>query len=261
MSTKKHAEWQAAECERLQRALATAEKERDEARVETRDALCGLLEMGEALGAKPGEPVGQAAQRMIAERDAAVADNAAVAVAVRGVDVWLWNSGSFAAYACSGVTKCGTCRGCTTERLHDVASHPHPGAVLLEQHRKELERLSAALADMLRTAENWGHGADCAGDDDEEQLANCECGKAEILAVLNPPDGSLPGAAFLARRDALAKELKEAKRSLVRARNEGLERALDDVRERIFRGTPGSDRVIALECVAEFIEALKEPEE
>jgi hypothetical protein len=218
----------------LERALAKAEQERDELRTEN-------------------ERLARHHAGRCAERDAAVADNAA-----------LWSREA----QVRSLIEAGAPDHALSLIAEAQRHERHPGAALLEQHRKELERLSAALADMLRTAENWGHGADCPGDDDAEQNDNCECGKAEILAVLSPPDGSLPGAAFLARRDALAKDLKEARRGLVRARNEGLERAAQECTktadetpwESEWAGEKPPVWAVTRDCMRR-IRALKEPEE
>lgn len=227
-------------------ALAKAEQERDEAAAQTEEH------------AKSARRAWDAAHVAEQERDAAVADNAALVKELRQVHRWANK----------------THQKDLAAEIAQLLAQPRPGASLLEKHRKELERLSAALADMLRTAENWGHGPDCSGDDDDEQNANCECGKAEILAVLSPPDGSLPGAAFLSRRDALAKELRGAKRALVRARNEGLERARTALADRLrgaramLNEVEASDLHTKWAGIAEALDeaqvavaALKEPEE
>jgi hypothetical protein len=94
MSTKKHAEWQAAECERLQRALATAEK----------------------------------------ERDAAVADNAAQRGDLAGLHVVLERTAN------SLWSSRRRDRLVAETEARVALTDPHPGAALLEQHRKELVR-------------------------------------------------------------------------------------------------------------------------
>lgn len=166
------------------------------------------------------------------ERDAAVADNAALTAWVNyyGHAEWCPQNHNDKLEGCH--------EACAA---HPVFSDPHPGATLLEQHRKEVERLTAALADIQRKAENWGHGEDCSAEDDEAPDENCACGKAEVLEVLNPKDGSLPGAVFLARRDSLAKELEAEK---TRFRNV-LERLAEEVSH--FTGKP---------CAADFMAVL-----
>jgi hypothetical protein len=89
----------------------------------------------------------------------------------------------------------------------------------------EVERLRGVLADVLRVVEACGHADMCprGSDDDEEEDADCECSKAELLAILSP-DGSK----FLARYRALTVETERIRLRLETAHQEArdnLERA------------------------------------
>jgi hypothetical protein len=290
-----------ARIQELEAVLAKAEQERDAA-VSERDRIAAAYQ--DVSRERAGY------MKAVNDRDAAVADNAAWETRYRTQGEELADAHA----ALSRETPAESLRAqiarlvadnaalvAEIRRVHrwankvhqkDLASEmaqllaaPHPGTALLEQHRKDVERLSAALADVQRKVENWAHGESCAreveNDDDEPKEPGCDCGKSELLAIITPPDGSLPGAAFLARRDAMATELKEARLVLARARNEGLERAAAriseesatyrDKAEEVARGndTPQRRHAYALAeqaadtlaVASELIRALKEPEE
>lgn len=96
---------------------------------------------------------------------------------------------------------------------------PRPGAALLEEHK-------AALADnaaLLAWIDVWGHASWCEREHDKSLRCSEQCNASEMLSRAHP------GAALLDELTAVRKECdwarKEHRKALVRARNEGLEKA------------------------------------
>lgn len=238
--------------------IAALEKERDGMRSEAVGAIKAMIELLGIIGANPDEPAADAARRMVAERDTALADNAAKDEALAA---YIEFHG--AEHEEDDCPEDDTCTCPHLVALNAAFGPPHPGAALLEEvealrafaataHGHEAwESLKAAHRKALVRAGEEGH-------QEGRRHAICEMmdrlGFDSVVAFKD----STQTEAMLA--DALWAHVHWLE---VRARNEGLEEAaaLADGRKanHMHNRTPcgpcTEDYVLA-----ELIRAKKEPE-
>ena len=194
----------------LEKSLENVRKERDEAIPRTRDAerRADLSEQALREAQAANGRLLSDSRHIAQQRDTALSDNAALLMFVAPL----------AEVACEGVgpEECGECVSCMA-KLH--VAQPHPGAALLEEHRKALERRDAAM-----------------------KLAAMTQQTVEMLNARIDQD-----------------EIDHAK-ALVRARNEGLEEALQEVATVASKPFPDSEAKMLLDYAQDRIRAMKELE-
>jgi hypothetical protein len=236
----------AAEVERLTR-------EREGMRSDAVGALKGIVDLLEILGPREKEPAADTARRIVAERDALraevealKADTAARRLVAAQMANVLFNV-SQQPWVPEDVRV-------SMERVRKEwdALGPHPGAALLEEHRKALEPLQAVVTGLAQEM--------------EAAIRERERPKGGMSVPFHGDFCNAPPS-MLGRLRWWARELREALAGrtsalLVRARNEGLEKARlkASVKKAVALEFGHKDRAATLLGLEEEIEALKEPE-
>jgi hypothetical protein len=257
------AEWKALEAE-TEAERQKAERERDEARamVSAQHSAVGCPSMHTAQTAE----VGCATDAILAARaelQQALADNAALVRAARLVLMDCAEPNGTFKTLIKAVQEMGT-----------VVNQPHPGAALLEQHRKEVEVAWSKAADVVakrkRTLSAIGIHPVAAGVLDEMEIllrARAARGGEPSTTPLDATR-TVPVLRIYGNDGTCTCGHPPPALALIRAKNEGLERAAkqadDEAAEWDAAAKHDGDKVSheanALRSTARAIRALKEPE-